>query len=163
MAEKIKAENLRQHEVRFTRKELRESAGLSNTQVRVHLDRLVELEYVLPHSGRNGKQFVYELVFDGEPDKNTPQLIGLINVEELKNNSTTANLAAKNSNLAPSLRSANGHLTGSLHTTENTDKPSDDKACSQLPIDLDAITFIKPEKSQRRNRIGDSEKANAVR
>ncbi len=62
VADKMKSEGLRQNEVRFTRREVREVAGLSDTQVRVHLDRLVELEYVLAHYGRNGKRYVYELV-----------------------------------------------------------------------------------------------------
>ncbi len=163
VAEKMKVENLRQNEVRFTRKELRESAGLSNTQVRVHLDRLVELEYVLPHSGRNGKQFVYELVFDGEPDKHAPQLIGLIHVDELKSHSTIANLAAKNNDLAPSLRSTNGHLTGSLRTTQNSDKPSNDKACSKLSIDVDAVAPIGKKKTQHRSHSGGKEVTHALR
>ena len=27
------------------------------------------LEYVLVHYGKNGQRYVYELVFDGEPEK----------------------------------------------------------------------------------------------
>jgi len=44
----------------FSRKELREACGWSLTQVRVHLDRLVELEYLALRHGRLGSQFVYE-------------------------------------------------------------------------------------------------------
>ncbi|MBL4827101.1 MAG: toprim domain-containing protein [Spongiibacteraceae bacterium] len=116
--EKIKTESLRQNEVKFTRREVRETAGLSDTQVRTHLDRLVELEYVLAHHGRNGQRFVYELVFDGSVDDNKAQLIGLIDVEQLKqhtqNTTTTGKLAAQNRNLAGSLRAACGLLTASL-------------------------------------------------
>ena len=131
VARKIKTENLRQNEVRFTRREVREAAGLSDTQVRTHLDRLVALEYVLAHAGKNGQRFVYELVFDGEFTKDKPQLMGLIDVEQLKNRaracpvseasalSTIDNLAASEDHLAPSLRPAHGGLTDGLHTPRN--------------------------------------------
>ncbi|WP_419653758.1 hypothetical protein, partial [Thiolapillus sp.] len=84
VANRIKAENLRQNEVRFTRRDIREVTGLSNSQVSIHLDRLVELEYVYAHHGKNGQRYVYELVFDGELTNEQPQLIGLIDVEQLK-------------------------------------------------------------------------------
>ena len=48
----------------FSRKELRDACGWSLTQVRVHLERLVELEYLAIRHGRLGSQFVYEILFD---------------------------------------------------------------------------------------------------
>lgn len=84
VADKTKAEGLRQNEIRFTRRDIREATGLSNSQVSIHLDRLVELEYVYAHHGKNGQRYVYELVFDGELTSEQPQLIGLIDVEQLK-------------------------------------------------------------------------------
>ena len=131
VADKIKTENLRQNEVRFSRKEIREAAGLSNTQVGIHLSRLVEMEYVYAHCGRNGQRYVYELVFDGEIDHNQPQLIGLIDVETLrnkqKNNITTDNLTVIKPNLTGSLRSASGNLTASLRMDKNTAKANGNK------------------------------------
>jgi hypothetical protein len=49
---------------RFTRKELRDFTGWGATQTRVHLDRLVELEYLLLHSEGHGR-YVYELQVAG--------------------------------------------------------------------------------------------------
>ena len=46
----------------FSRKELRDLCGWSLTQVRVHLERLVELEYLAIRHGRLGSQFVYEML-----------------------------------------------------------------------------------------------------
>jgi DNA primase catalytic core len=147
VAEKIKTESLRQTEVRFTRREVREAAGLSDTQVRVHLDRLVELEYVLAHHGRNGQRFVYELVFDGDTRDSKAQLIGLIDVEQLKQHSkkspTTDNLAAHNHNLAGSLRPANGQLAATLRMDENTVQPSVDKALEKSADDLTENALIR--------------------
>ena len=51
---------LREH-VRFTRREVREHAGWGHTQVKVHMQRLEELEYVLVHRGVRGQGHAYEL------------------------------------------------------------------------------------------------------
>jgi hypothetical protein len=39
--------------------------GWGNTQLKVHLGRLEELEYLLVHRGGRGQSFVYELLGDG--------------------------------------------------------------------------------------------------
>ena len=70
----------------FTRKEIREFCGLSHEQVRIHLDRLVEMEYVLTHKGKRGQSFVYELLFDGDTEGRSTHLPGLIdpnNIDEI--------------------------------------------------------------------------------
>jgi hypothetical protein len=48
----------------FSRKELREACGWSLTQVSVHLERLVALEYLALRHARLGSAFVYEILFD---------------------------------------------------------------------------------------------------
>jgi hypothetical protein len=53
------------HEVRFTRRGLRERLAWGDTQLKVHLARLVELEYLIAHRVTPGRRFVYELAFDG--------------------------------------------------------------------------------------------------
>ena len=135
VAEKQQAEGLRQNEVRFTRRDIREATGLSNSQVSVHLTRLVELEYVFAHYGKNGQRFVYELVFDGKPDNPESRLIGLIgliDVDELKrhagNGATTANLPAGSTDLPHGFRPASGDLPGTFRTPETTETPSQDGA-----------------------------------
>jgi DNA primase len=87
--------------VRFTRRELRSVAGMTDTALRVHLERLVELEYLLVHRGGAGQRFVYELLFDGDVAADTPQLIGLIDVSALPATVTTVNLAPPTTDLAP--------------------------------------------------------------
>jgi DNA primase catalytic core len=66
---------------RFTRKEVRDAVGWTDFQVRTHLDKLVELEYVLVHRGTRGQSFVYELLYDGEGKDGTPFLQGLFEVQ----------------------------------------------------------------------------------
>ena len=66
----------------FSRRELREASGWSLTQVSVHLERLVALEYVALRHGRLGSQFVYEALFDIDAPESVAH-IGLIEVESL--------------------------------------------------------------------------------
>ncbi|MFC1641663.1 CHC2 zinc finger domain-containing protein, partial [Myxococcota bacterium] len=51
---------------RFSRRQVREHSEWSYEQLRVHLGRLVELEYLLVHRGGRGQRFVYELCYDGK-------------------------------------------------------------------------------------------------
>jgi len=90
----------------FSRRELRDACGWSLTQVRVHLERLVELEYLAVRHGRIGSQFVYEILFDLD----TPEAVahvGLIEVEKLRRN-----LAGFGVGVA----GQNGHLAGGDET-----------------------------------------------
>jgi DNA primase len=60
VAERSKAEGIEQTDFRFSRRELREAIGWSQTQVRVHMGRLEELEYVHVHLGPQRRR-LYEL------------------------------------------------------------------------------------------------------
>jgi hypothetical protein len=84
----------------FTRRELHEACGWSFTQLRVHLDRLAEQEYVAVRCGRMGSQFVYELLIDADADPQSAH-IALIDVEELRKRCAyDPNLAGKRDYLA---------------------------------------------------------------
>jgi DNA primase catalytic core len=67
----------------FSRRQLREATGWSDAQVRRHLERLVELEYVLVHKATRGQSLVYELVYDGKGEGGGRFLPGLLDVERL--------------------------------------------------------------------------------
>ena len=71
------------HACTFSRRELRETCGWSLTQVRTHLERLLELEYLELRHGRLGSSFVYELMIDADAPEAVAH-IGLIDVAELK-------------------------------------------------------------------------------
>ncbi|MEO8024773.1 toprim domain-containing protein, partial [Polaromonas sp.] len=55
-----------QREVRFARGELRAATRASDTQLKVHLARLAEMEYLLVHRALRGQGYVYELLYDGD-------------------------------------------------------------------------------------------------
>jgi hypothetical protein len=68
----------------FTRREVRDFTGWTEFQVRAHLQKLTELEYVLAHHGRQGTRFVYELLYDGAGEEGSPRLCGLVDPRSLK-------------------------------------------------------------------------------
>ena len=77
------AKKMDQSDLRFSRRDVRELTGWGNTQLKVHLRRLEELEYLLCHKGGRGQSFVYELLYDGCGD-DFPHLMGLMDVKALK-------------------------------------------------------------------------------
>jgi DNA primase catalytic core len=68
---------------RFSRREVRDATGWGNTQLKIHLGRLEDLEYLAVHRGSRGQGFVYELAYDGKGKDGTPFLSGLIELERL--------------------------------------------------------------------------------
>jgi hypothetical protein len=75
---------IQRSDYRFSRREVREHAGWSDFQVKMHMHKLEELEYVLVHRGGRGQSFVYELLYDGAGRDGKPHLMGLIDVAALK-------------------------------------------------------------------------------
>jgi DNA primase len=65
----VKARREKKAVLTFSRRELREHCGWSFTQTRLHLERLVDWEYVSIRAGRLGSPFVYELT-DGDAATN---------------------------------------------------------------------------------------------
>jgi len=142
VANKMADESIRRCDVRFTRKELREACGLSDKQVRVHLERLVELEYVFAHSGKNGQRFIYELAFDGDVDNKNPQLMGLIDVSQLRSDSATANLVVSKTDLVPSSWPASGQVVAGSCQAKNSAQPNNDKGLAKSNDLLDEKALI---------------------
>ena len=80
--ERCAAQNLRCCDFRFSRRDVRAYSGWSDFQIKVHMQKLTELEYLLPHRGGRGSCFEYELLFDGG-DGDEPRLYGLLDVQSL--------------------------------------------------------------------------------
>ena len=62
---------------RFSRRDVRQYTGWSDAQVKRHLHKLEELEYLIVHHGGRGQTIVYELFFDRPADPRQPFLPGL--------------------------------------------------------------------------------------
>jgi DNA primase catalytic core len=78
------AQRLRRADYRFSRRMVREATRWGDTQLKIHLARLVELEYLLVHRGGRGQSFEYELLYDGAAEASAAHLNGLIDVEHLR-------------------------------------------------------------------------------
>ena len=96
---------------RFSRRDIREHTGIGNTQLRVHLARLEELEYLIPHRGSRGQTFEYELFYDGKGKDGKSFLHGLISVEKLRG-SYDVNLAGVKDNKAGQIQKSAGLKRG---------------------------------------------------
>ncbi len=114
--ERCAAAKIERSDFLFSRRHVREFTGWGDTQLRVHLDRLVALEYVLTHRADRGQSFVYELVYDGGGKDGRKFLSGLLDVEKLRAGTpTTAHLAGENAGVAGGLRGQSGAVAaGSL-------------------------------------------------
>lgn len=73
-----KAHAVQRSDFRFNRRRLREETGWGDTQLKVHLRRLVEMEYLLVHRAEAGRGHLYELVWDGRGQRGGSILPGLI-------------------------------------------------------------------------------------
>jgi DNA primase len=104
--ESCKVDGIEQRDFRFSRKPVRDFSSWSETQVRVHMERLVTMEYVLVHRGSRGQSFEYELLYNGEGESGDHFMMGLLDVEQLQDNKHNQ----KNSDTTKSSR---GNLNGS--------------------------------------------------
>ncbi|NQY32049.1 MAG: hypothetical protein HRT56_02615 [Coraliomargarita sp.] len=95
--EHCKAEGIEPNCCLFSRRQIRAWIGWSEFQVRTHMSKLEALEYVLPHYGGRGQQFVYELLFDGEIHTEKTQLNGLIDVAKLMATTPTSSIEKNSS------------------------------------------------------------------
>ena len=72
----------------FSRRDIREATGWSNTRVHRYLRELLDLEYVLLESGCNGTLCRYRLAYAGQGKDGQKFLLGLSNVKGLTPSST---------------------------------------------------------------------------
>jgi DNA primase catalytic core len=77
------AHDTRRVDYRFSRRLVREATKWGDTQLKIHLARLVELEYLLIHRGGRGQSFEYELLYDGAAHCERAHVSGLIDVAAL--------------------------------------------------------------------------------
>jgi hypothetical protein len=68
---------LRRCDLRFTRRQMRDVTGWGDTQLKVHIGRLADLEYVLVHRMKVGQGHEYELLYDGEGEAGERFVMGL--------------------------------------------------------------------------------------
>jgi DNA primase catalytic core len=101
---------------RFSRRDVREATGWGDTQLKIHLHRLEELEYLLVHRGGRGQSFVYELAFARKADSGRPMLSGLIDIESLRKHGYDEKKSGSAGQLSGSSRPQVGGVSGMVKT-----------------------------------------------
>jgi len=83
VCERCDGEKIEQQVAFFSRREVRARLGWGITQIRAHLERLRELEYIETRYGRPGSSYQYELLTDCRETTDKAH-IGLLDVEKLR-------------------------------------------------------------------------------
>ena len=118
---------MKKSDYRFSRKAIRDFTGWGDTQLRVHLQRLADMEYLLCHGGGRGQRYVYELLYDGQGKDGQPFMMRLVDTDSLKSSSTTKRTRGKTPDNAGSSRPHHGVKTGRSRGSKNTCKATDNK------------------------------------
>lgn len=106
---RCEADAIKRADLRFTRRDVREATGWGLTQLKAHLRRLEELEYLIVH--RDQSRFVYELAYDGEGADGAPFVMGLIDADALAC-SYDENRSGQNRDRSGPGRGEVGHVSG---------------------------------------------------
>jgi hypothetical protein len=85
VSQACEAQQIERADFRFSRRDVREFTKWSDSQLKRHLHRLEELEYLIVHRGGRGQSMVYELFFESQGASRQPFLPGLIDPEAAKN------------------------------------------------------------------------------
>jgi len=112
-------------DVRFSRRALREAITWGDTQLRMHLERLVDLEYVLTHREGPGGKYVYELVY-AVADDSRAQVAGIIEVAALQAlyTATMSKSRGQPPEVAGRKRADSAPVAGLLRGVESPAEPS---------------------------------------
>jgi len=106
-------QGIEQADFHFTRRQAREAIGWGDTQMKVHLARLSEMEFLVAHRGRQGQTFDYELLYQGDDAEGRAKLLGLIDYEDLRHTATTATSRGEEAHFAaPGRGSVGGWSAG---------------------------------------------------
>jgi DNA primase len=141
------AQGIAQNDFHFTRRQAREGLGWGDTQLWLHLGRLVEMEYLLPHRGR-GKTIEYELLHQGEDAEGRARLLGLIEVQP---GAMTGNIRGH----AEKIRGCTGEYSGVIRGVFGADSgvvrggAMDLKASPEL-----ALVASEPSNGENRSSLG---------
>jgi len=120
---------------RFSRRQVRELTGWGDTQLRVHLERLVQMEYLIAHGGRRGLVFEYELVYDGQGADGCAFLMGLQDMAGIDAMPTTPTSRGVEGEFAGSSRPQRGAMAGASRGEPIEHNASNGAACGAIGDD----------------------------
>lgn len=134
--------NVKRADLFFSRRSLREAITWGDTQLKIHLARLVELEYLVAHRTKaNG--FDYELVYDLGEENGTLRFPGLIEIEALKCVYDASRSGASDTQSAPG-RGAVGPWSAGGREDQSPANVETTRACNETPIENEKTHCSKP-------------------
>jgi len=143
------ANRMSRSDYRFTRRDIRLYTGWGETQLKVHLKRLEDMEYLLIHRGGRGRQIIYELLYNSEGQDGNPFLMGLIDIHSLAHERYDDKQSVSNNSQSDSSRPDVGGLSVPCQDEQNTVTDCNN---SELTQDKDK----KPERACIENRNTES-------
>jgi len=111
----------------FSRRDVRAYTGWGDTQLKVHIKRLENMEYLLIHRGGRGRQFIYELLYNSEGQNGDQFLMGLIDVNKLKKHEDDDSLSGVRANLSGVSRPDVSRMSGTSLSIQNASTPHGSK------------------------------------
>ncbi|QJW92517.1 bifunctional DNA primase/polymerase [Frigoriglobus tundricola] len=114
-------EEIDRGEFRFSRRDVRNFTGWGDTQLKLHLKRLVDLEYLLAHHDREARRHMYELLY--VPSGTDRAVPGLIDVAVLRRGPTTGD-GGDRSGSEPHRSGVNGDRSGDGRPTVGPRSPA---------------------------------------
>ena len=136
VSEQCAIQKIKRADFRFSRKPVRDATGLSDTQLRLHLERLVQMEYLLVHRGMRGQSFEYELLYDSAGDNDHTFVPGLIDLDTLKAvtaATTTASSRGETGQFAGSTRPQRAPNAVGSRADESPAKPLSARVADDMP------------------------------
>ena len=127
--EECERQAIKRQDLRFSRRQVRQITGWGDTQTKVHLARLAELEYLLAHRVRAGQGLEYELLYDGAGQDGERFLMGLTEPESAPIQAYDAERSAAGRG-AGGPRPAPGR--GAAAPAKTREKPAPIRACDDV-------------------------------
>jgi DNA primase catalytic core len=148
-------------DIRFNRAQVRALTGSSDTQARIHLERLAALEYLLVHRGKRGQSYEYELLHDGDVQDERPHLPGLIDTQTLRQSAATNQSSrGPEAHFAPPTRGQNAPDAGPSRPLKNPANPHESRPIAQIGQAEAEIRFRQPAPAQ--SAVAQASCSNAV-
>ena len=169
VSNQCREQSIDQRDYRFSRREVREYTAWGNTQLKTHLKRLEELEYLILHRGGRGQTFVYELAYQGKGEDGDLFLMGLLETKQLetkqlkttkseaettqnpavgeKKSGVNGNWSGQKSNLSGASRGQVAPKSGGCRGAENGYSPETEKDAGKIEENIEKRTVREPKKT----------------
>jgi hypothetical protein len=136
VSDECQRQAIQRGDFRFSRRQVRELTGWGDTQLRVHLDRLVQMEYLIAHGGRRGLVFEYELLFDGQGADGGAFLMGLQDMAGIDAMPTVTSSRGSEPDFAGSSRPQSAPIAGGSRGRLSERQANAGAACEPLTNDV---------------------------